>query len=117
MLATIAEEGRATSKEGRAVIKEYMEIFKENRIDKIILGCTHYPIYEDIIREEMGYPVELINTGVTVSKKLAQYLNSNNLLNEKKSDEDQIFLTKPEEEFYKIAQNLLKIDIKIRQIS
>ena len=45
MLATIAEEGKAKSEEGRRVIKEYMKPFKDKKIDKIILGCTHYPIY------------------------------------------------------------------------
>ncbi len=117
MLATIAEEGRATSEEGRKVIKEYMEPFKKNKIDKIILGCTHYPIYEKLIREELGYPVELINTGVTVSEKLEKYLKNNNLLNAKKDNEDLIFLSKPEDDFKKIAKNLLNFDIKIRQIS
>ena len=117
MLATIAEEGRATSEEGRAVIKEYMEPVKKNKIDKIILGCTHYPIYQEIIREELGYPVELINTGITVSKELSQYLKHNNLLNEEEHNEDVIYLTKPEEEFRQIAKNLLKFDIKIREIS
>ena len=68
MLAEIAEEGKAQSEQGRKVIKEYMEPFKKKNIDKIILGCTHYPIYKKIIREELGYEVELINTGVTVSK-------------------------------------------------
>ena len=115
MLATIAEEGRATSEEGRTVIKEYMEPFKKNKIDKIILGCTHYPIYQGLIREELGYPVELINTGVTVSKELEQYLKDNNLLNKEEHYEEQIYLTKPEEEFKKIANNLLNFDIKIRQ--
>ena len=57
MLATIAEEGKAKSEEGRRVIKEYMKPFKDKKIDKIILGCTHYPIYEEIIREELGYCV------------------------------------------------------------
>lgn len=117
MLATIAEEGRATSTEGRAVIKEYMEPFKQNKIDKIILGCTHYPIYEPIIREELGYPVELINTGVTISKELEQYLTKHNLQNNEQHNEDRIFLTKPEEEFKKIAKNLLKFDIEICQIT
>ncbi len=117
MLATIAEEGRATSEEGRNVIKEYMEPFKKNKIDKIILGCTHYPIYQELIREELGYPVELINTGVTVSKKLDEYLKEKNLLNTTDKQEDLIFLTKPEEEFKTIAKNLLKFDIKIREIS
>ena len=50
MLATIAEEGKPQSAQGRAVIKEYMKPFKENNIDKIILGCTHFPIYEKIIK-------------------------------------------------------------------
>ena len=117
MLATIAEEGRATSAEGRAVIKEYMKPFKENKIDKIILGCTHYPIYQDLIKEELGYPVELINTGITVSKELERYLKNNYLLNTEAENEDIIFLTKPEEEFKKIAKNLLNFDIKIREIS
>lgn len=117
MLATIAEEGRAKSEEGKAVIKEYMETFKKNKIDKIILGCTHYPIYEELIKEELGYPVELINTGITVSKELEKFLNNNDLLNEEEHSEELIFLTKPENEFYKIAKNLLDFDIKIRQIT
>ena len=117
MLATIAEEGKATSPEGRAVIKEYMEPFKKSKIDKIILGCTHYPIYQGIIREELEYPVELINTGVTVSIELEQYLKKNNLVNLNKNKEDIIFLTKPEEEFKEIAKKLLNFDIKIRQIT
>lgn len=117
MLATIAEEGRATSQEGRTVIKEYMEIFKNNKINKIILGCTHYPIYQELIREELGYPVELINTGVTVSKKLYEYLKENDLLNTEEKQEDLIYLTKPEDEFKIIAKNLLNFDIKIGEIS
>ena len=117
MLATIAEEGRATSKEGKTVIKEYMQPFKENKINKIILGCTHYPIYQELIKEELGYPVELINTGITVSKKLANYLKENNLLNTEKHREDLIFLTKPEEKFCTIAKNLLNFNVKIRQIT
>ena len=117
MLATIAEEGRATSKEGREVIREYMKPFKKNKIDKIILGCTHYPIYEELIKKELEYKVELINTGATVCKELALYLKRNNLLNIEKHTKDIVFLTKPEEGFKKIAGKLLNFDIEIREIS
>ena len=116
MLATIAEEGRAESKEGRTVIKEYMEPFKHNKIDKIILGCTHYPIYEKIIREELGYPVELINTGETVSKYLKEFLEKNNMQNTNKIGTEHIYLTKPEKEFRNIAKNIMKVDIEIQEI-
>lgn len=107
MLATIAEEGKAKSKEGRKVIKEYMEPFKSQKIDKIILGCTHFPIYEQIIRDELGYEVELINTGNTISNELQTYLRQNNLENNDKNATINIYLTKKEEQFENIAQNIL----------
>lgn len=110
MLATIAEEGRAKSEEGRRVIKEYMSIFKENKIDKIILGCTHYPIYEELIREELEYPVELVNTGCTVSDYILDFFKANNLANIHGKTGEKIYLTKPEEEFKNIAKNILKCD-------
>ena len=116
MLATIAEEGKAKSEEGRRVIKEYMKPFKDKKIDKIILGCTHYPIYEEIIREELGYSVELINTGVTVSRYLKLYLENNNLENAEQKRTEEIYLTKPEDEFKEIAKNIMGVNIKISKI-
>ena len=108
MLATIAEEGKAKSKEGRSVIKEYMIPFKEKRVNKIILGCTHFPIYEQIIREELEYDVELINTGKFVSLELEQILKKNNLENDNFNKGNIIIdLTKQEEQFNVIAQNIL----------
>lgn len=109
MLATIAEEGRATGEEGRNAIREYMKPFKEKRIDKIILGCTHFPIYEQVIRKELGYDVELINTGRTVSNYLKKYLNEKNLMANKEIGKIETYLTKEEKEFSNIMQNILKI--------
>ena len=116
MLATIAEEGKAQSEEGRQVIKEYMKPFKERQINKIILGCTHYPIYEKIIREELGYEVELINTGVTVSEYLKKYLQEKQLENKEHNKKEKIFLTKPEKEFKNIAKNILNENLDIQAI-
>lgn len=116
MLAVIAEEGRAKGEEGRKTIKEYMKQFKQNKIDKIILGCTHYPIYEDIIRQELGYPVELINTGVHVAQYTRDYLNKNKIENEKIRLFTKIYLTKPEDKFKNIAQNIMNVNVEIEEI-
>lgn len=113
MLATIAEEGKAQSQEGKKTIKEYMKPFKERKVNKIILGCTHFPIYEDIIKKEMEYEVELINTGVTVSKYLEKYLSNKDMQSDGSNKFEKIYLTKPEKEFKDIAQNIMKVDIEI----
>ena len=114
MLATIAEEGRAMGTEGRQAIKEYMEPFKQNKVDKIILGCTHYPIYEKLIKEELHYEVELINTGVTVANYLEELLENKELQNTSKKEMQIVYLTKPEPYFKNIAKNILDFDIKIK---
>ncbi len=101
MLATVAEEGRAKSEEGRQKIKEYMKVFKERHIQNIILGCTHYPIYEEMIREELGYKVNLINTG----KQVSNYLEENFSFKKQEFLNKKIFLSKPSNEF----KNILKI--------
>ena len=115
MLATIAEEGKANSPQGRAVIKEYIKGFKKKHIDKIILGCTHYPIYEQILRDELEYEVELINTGVTVSEYLRSYLEQHKIQNDNGGDEN-IFLTKSEEQFKTIAKKIMDEEISVKSI-
>lgn len=109
MLATIAEEGKAKSEEGRKVIQEYMKPFKEQKINKIILGCTHFPIYDQIIRDEFEFEIELINTGKTVSDELQKQLNELHLENNDKNGRIDIYLTKKEKQFYTIAQNILNL--------
>lgn len=110
MLANVAEEGKAKSQEGRMAIKEYMKPFKTRKIKNIILGCTHYPIYDEIIREELGYEVNLINTGKTVANHLK------NILGEEKNkiQTEKIFLSKPSKEFKEIAKTILGEEIQIR---
>ena len=116
ILATIAEQGKAESIEGRKAIKEYMGIFKKNRINKIILGCTHYPIYEKIIREELVYEVELIDTGTTVSRYVKKFLIEKTMMNSEDNCKETIYLTKPEKEFKNIAKDVMGIDIKINNL-
>ena len=108
MLATIAEEGRATGEEGRKAIKEYMKPFKEKKINKIILGCTHFPIYEQVIRDELKYEVELINTGKMVADELKHYVELNNLKSNFEKSLLKIELTKEEEKFEEITKNILQ---------
>lgn len=113
MLAEIAEEGKAKSAEGRNAIKEYMQPFKSKRINKIILGCTHYPIYEEIIKQELNYEVELINSGTIVAKYLNEYLKQENMENTEAKELEKIYLTKPEKEFKNIAKNIMKVEMEI----
>lgn len=45
------------------VAREYLEPLRQEGLDTLILGCTHYPLLTDIIREIMGPEVSLVNAG------------------------------------------------------
>ncbi|EKE19533.1 MAG: hypothetical protein ACD_8C00143G0005 [uncultured bacterium] len=61
-----------------AVVKKYAkELFRKNEnIEKVILGCTHYAIIEDVFRRYIPQHVEIISQGKIVAEKLKSYLDN-----------------------------------------
>lgn len=109
LLAPMAEQGWTENKVAEETIKEYMSIFKNKNIDKLILGCTHYPLFKKLIQKELGNDVEIINTGEKIAKYITTYLKEQNANNDKTNNaECKIYLTDTECNFINIAEKLLK---------
>lgn len=116
LLAQMAEEGWTDNEVAKLTIREYVKIFKEEPVEKLILGCTHYPLFKKLIIQELGENVEIIDTGKNVGKYLKQYLEKEEKENlTKKTSEYQFYLTDMETEFLKVAKNLLHKDINIKK--
>lgn len=64
----------------RSVAEEYFAPILKAGVDTIILGCTHYPIIEAIIRQIVGPDIHLINPGKEVAHSAAQFLKENDML-------------------------------------
>ena len=78
-----------TAEVTRIIVAEYLEEIRNQGVDTLILGCTHYPLIEKVIREYMGDDVTLINSGAEVAKYLKKKLTKENLLHDGKCDENQ----------------------------
>ena len=98
----------AKTKQSREAIHKYMQIFKENNVDTIILGCTHYPIFDKIIQNEFQNKINLINTGKSVSVELNKILKEYNMENNAEKKNTKIVISKDESDFDKKAKNILK---------
>lgn len=110
LLAPMAEEGWTKNNIARLTIKEYLKEFP--KLDALILGCTHYPLFEEIIKEEMPN-TDIINTG----KIIANYLDNNLDKSVNKINiEDEVFLTDVEGNFLTVAKKLLNYNIKIKKV-
>ena len=115
LLAPMAEEGWIDNEVARSAIKEYMKDWKEENLDALILGCTHYPLFEKLLRKELGDTIKIINTGKEIAKSLEQYLKENDLKNEGIGTEE-IYLTDTESNFLNVAKQLFHKEIKIQKI-
>lgn len=110
LLAPLAEEGWVDNEVAYYTIKEYMKGF--DNIDKLILGCTHYPLFKDLIQKELGNDVDIINTGEKLAKYLREYLIHNNIQNvDNISPNYELYLTDTECNFINVANKLLQNNI------
>lgn len=57
-------------------VEKYVEelLRQSDRIDAIILGCTHYPLMLEKIRKAVPAHIRLISQGTIVAERLADYL-------------------------------------------
>lgn len=113
LLATMAEQGWTNNKVAKCTIKEYMKFFK--KINRLILGCTHYPLFELLIRKELRKKVDIINTGKKVADYLKEYLKNNEIENDSTKKEFKIYLTDIETNFANVAKKLLQQDVEIKE--
>lgn len=75
LLVPLIEEGWIKSTITRHILKTYLRPLKSTNVDTLILGCTHYPWLEPMIKEIMGKQTKIIEAGPIVAAKLKEYLN------------------------------------------
>ena len=79
------EKGEIDSFKTYEMLENWLKPMKQNSVDTIVLGCTHYPLIEKIIKKIMGQDIVLIQTGDAIAKRVLRltqeqgHVNSGNL--------------------------------------
>lgn len=74
LLVPIIEAGEQNSEIAEIVLKKYLVPLVKKDIDTLILGCTHYGLLEDKIKNILGSNIKIIAEGKIVAEKLKDYL-------------------------------------------
>lgn len=106
----------------KEIASRYLAGLKEEDVDTLILGCTHYPLIRHTIQSVMGAGVTLVNPAYETAKELKELLieeGMKNLFNYKELNEKhQFYVSDAADRFKKFASNILSYDIeKITQIN
>ena len=81
LFVPLAEEGWTDHAVTGMVAREYLFPLTLEKIDTLILGCTHYPILRNAIQSAVGEGVVLIDSGEATAREVGRILRDQNLVN------------------------------------
>jgi glutamate racemase len=80
LFVPLAEEGWVDNEVARLTARIYLNGLKEEGVDTLVLGCTHYPLIKGIIAETMGDGVKLVDSAEETARAVADILQGRDLL-------------------------------------
>lgn len=107
----IVENNAIDDEKNQKIIKEHLNILLENRVEKIILGCTHYPYLRKVLSSMTGIDI-FIDPSEYFSNFIVKDLNENNMLSERRIFNPQFFVTSNPEQFLISSELFYKLDSK-----
>lgn len=115
LFVPLVENGIISYKDdiARLVVEKYLKPLKEQGVDTVVLGCTHYPLLKEAIARYMGGGVTLIDSGRETAVYAGKILQENNLLNTSGQPGDyQFYVSDTPDGFSSMAQLFLGMDMK-----
>jgi glutamate racemase len=115
LFVSLAEEGWTHEPETFSIAAKYLANMKEFAPDALVLGCTHYPILKDVIRQTIGENVKLVDSGEATADEVAALLadkgmqNPNPATGERQlcDDLDHFYVTDAADRFAHVAERFL----------
>jgi len=109
LLVPLVEEGWVQHEVTRSVLKEYLAPLLRQRIDALVLGCTHYPLLKPLIAEVVGKQVELVDSAEACAEDVRERLETLKLLATRRRREGVIlpFVTDEVERFNELSERFL----------
>ena len=74
LFVPLVEEGWLDRDVTRIVAREYLQPLVDDRVDAVVLGCTHYPLLKPVLREILGAGVALIDSAEETASETARIL-------------------------------------------
>lgn len=111
LFVPIVEEGLEKDDVAFIMAEKYLKEFRKSGIDTLIMGCTHYPVLEEVIKMAVGDHVNIINTGKETARDVEICLKEKGLLKSKGKGMYQYYVTDAPDVFKEIGSRFLKSEI------
>ncbi len=75
MFVPLAEEGWVSGEIPERIAAEYLDEFRGNAVDSLLLACTHYPLLTGTISKVMGPNVAVVDSAEATAEAVAAVLD------------------------------------------
>ena len=90
-----------------------MKDMKKNKVDTLILGCTHYPLLKQVLHNVMGPNVQLVDSAQEVALQVKELLTRTKLLRTRLGPCQHTFIVSDEpKQFQRLASRFLGGGVK-----
>ncbi len=108
LFVPLAEEGWTENEVARLAAGIYLNRLKDEAVDVVLLGCTHYPLLERTIRGVMGEEVKLIDSATATAAEARRVLEEEGLLSARgRPGTRRFFVTDSPERFTTVGRRFL----------
>lgn len=80
LFVPLAEEGWVDNEVARLTARSYLQSLREEGVDTLVLGCTHYPLLKGVIAEVMGAGVTLVDSAEETARTVSDILHQDGLI-------------------------------------
>jgi len=80
-IVELIESGKLYSNEMSELLEGYCQIFIDEKVDHLVLGCSHYPYLIPQLKKLLPNTINIIDSGLAVANQTKSVLEQNNLLN------------------------------------
>ena len=115
-LVELVESNKTETQEARKLIVKYVVPFLEQKVEKIILGCTHYPYLRSVINEITGDNEMLIDPAKHLAEEVVDTLLQQELLNEEKHGTRKFFASSNPEMFREAGKRFYPEIDEVREL-
>jgi glutamate racemase len=115
LFVPLVEERFASHPVAKLIVKEYLASLHQENIDTIVLGCTHYPLLHQLIKEELGDGVTIVDSAITCAEKVDAVLETHQIYSEHTEEQQkhhQYFVSDDPEKFRALGQEFLGMPLE-----
>ena len=74
LFVPLVEEGWLDHPVTRLTAQEYLRPVLAEKVDSLVLGCTHYPLLKPLLQDVAGSDIHLVDSAITTAEQAAQRL-------------------------------------------